>query len=501
MNKYSKILYISIVLVFWFLLTNFLYKAYFLQNDLVKYSPVKQLLDRIPAETQILYLSNSQHESNTNSFGEPSFWDWITNGFPSIHFSMIDQQHAGTNVYYDYLQHLEGATDLETIIIDLDLREFSIMEQYADHRSELQKSMVLLGAWPPLINKFRLVFKDYFHLNKQLRSEKIRNGLKSQSLNKTEKLPYNSTGEWDRAIARDGVYDSNNKRSDDLTSQASQLIKYYGYSLEKEHSAALNALEDIEKLLIKNNWNLIINIIPVDIALMNDLVGDNLVDVVRENLIVISKRFEGENIRIVYNIGVKQIQFEHLSADQSNEVLTNYMNRGNSSLFIALGRFYRDDYRKADLNLLRKSVYSYDCENELVLNEPAYYSGKYAFSGKYSSVVSAVTPYSVSFKNHLDIIPANHKNRVNIDCWVKGIEKSKEVKLVIDIEPDDPNNSRFWAGLNISDLVTEKMDNWSHIQYQYNNPEALTTKGMIKIYIWNSDTNPVYVDDINIEFQ
>lgn len=115
-----------------------------------------------------------------------------------------------------------------------------------------------------------------------------------------------------------------------------------------------------------------------------------------------------------------------------------------------------------------------------------------AHSGKNISVLLP-TEFSTNYSLLLDSI-AYGEVTISANCWIKSndYDYCKDLSLVISI--DDENGNILWKSILIDEQLIDQ-NNWNHVSnfvsFQHKKPNS-----MVKIYVWNSGNQTVYLDDM-----
>jgi hypothetical protein len=131
-----------------------------------------------------------------------------------------------------------------------------------------------------------------------------------------------------------------------------------------------------------------------------------------------------------------------------------------------------------------------------------------AFSGSFSSVISAGSEhsqYGAGFESTLadaDIIPGDYL-RITFAALKKHKVKYyyKSAKLVISLERNQ--QQLLWEGFPVDPRIVndgvQASGQWCDLEIWKQVPEDVQPTDLLKVYTWNTQTVPVYFDDLKIE--
>ncbi len=291
--------------------TNYVYKQWFYENDLKKHSDVIFLVKKIPLNTDILYLG----ESSNNTFGADdsdtrSIAEFIGDYFPNFHTYGITKQAAHAGIFEALLQNVSKETKIKTVIITLNLRSFDASWTYSDLETPLQKSLVLVQPYPPLLNRFLLSFKAYDIKTAEERMLQVKEKWRNDQFYFPYTFPYQNVLEWDNAMADIGVKDSSGNYDQKETELACHFIKNYAFHIDTLTNARIKQFDAIVKLAKKRNWNLVFNLLPENTEKASELVGKDLIFLMERNAQNLVTYYQNRGVVVVNNLNeVANLQF------------------------------------------------------------------------------------------------------------------------------------------------------------------------------------------------
>ena len=186
-------------------------------------------------------------------------------------------------------------------MVTMNLRSFDAGWIYSRLETALQKQLVLLKDYPPLVNRFLMAFKAY-----PIRSESEWDQLTKKHW-KNDPLPpgfkWKSSYEWDMTLPM-----PKEMTDDDLLPH--HYIKAYAFQI-RDDNPRVKDFDAIVKLCRKRGWNLIFNLLPENVDKANELVGQDLISLMKQNRDYLVRRYgEQEGVVVVDNLNlVRDVNF------------------------------------------------------------------------------------------------------------------------------------------------------------------------------------------------
>ena len=87
--------------------------------------------------------------------------DMVWAYFPNARCGDMTKDASHAEIYYNMLKLIPKESSVETVVVTMNLRSFDAGWIYSRLETALQKQLVLLKNYPPLVNRFLLAFKAY----------------------------------------------------------------------------------------------------------------------------------------------------------------------------------------------------------------------------------------------------------------------------------------------------------------------------------------------------
>ena len=330
------------------LVMNLLYKQLFFESDLQKYSPIINLVRTVPPDAKIIYLGESSNLTvRGDDLDKRKISDFIGDYYPGLGLCDLTKPAAHAGIFKVLLEHMPRESEVETVIVTLTLRSFDAQWIHSPLETSLQKSVVLLKPYPPLVNRFLLSFKAYDIKNSKEREQEFIRQWKHDKLQLPHEFPFENVREWDRWMAHTGIRDSSGGIDQARTELACHYIKAYGFQIDTLTNPRIKDFDDIVDLARERGWNLVFNLMAEDTEKAGQLVGDDLLYLMNENRELLLNHYRSRGVVVVDNLSaVEDQQF----IDQ-NWTTEHYGEKGRKTIARnvagALRAWYGDEYREA----------------------------------------------------------------------------------------------------------------------------------------------------------
>ena len=344
----KKLVFKFALLAVLLVLMNWIYGKYFFKADLLKHSDEIELAWKVTNDScVVVYTGESSNHSNSPlDKDRRKISDFIYDHFPGMKCGDMTKNASHAEVYYILLENIPETAPVKTVIVTMNLRSFGYDWIESNLETPIQKQLVLLKDYPPFFNRFKLAFKAY-----DIKTDKERDKVRSWH-RRNDKLvfpypvKYDNAADWDRAKAYQGVFDNNSQWNKPLTQLACHYIKTYGFQIH-EDNPRLKDFDNIVKLAKQRGWNVIFNLLAENVDRAGELVGDDILYLMRQNRDFLLKRYGNiDNVTIVDNLGdVRNGAFK-----DKNWTTEHYIEEGRrviaNNVALALEQYHPGQYVK-----------------------------------------------------------------------------------------------------------------------------------------------------------
>ena len=340
---------IGMVLVM-LLILNWVYSKWFFEKDLRRHSDIVELSWQVIDDScRIIYLG----ESSNNHYGDEEtnhrkISDFASDYFPTVKMGDLTHSASHAQTYYYMLKHIPASSAVETVVVTMNLRSFGPDWICSRLETALRKKLVLLEDYPPLVNRFLLGFKAYPILSEEEWADSVYWHRRHDPLDFTYPFPYGNNFDWDAAVGWNGVRDQNGNRDEEMTQLTCHYIKSYGFNVT-ENNVRVKDFDAIVKLCKERGWNLVFNLLAENVDKANELVGKDLMFLMKRNRDFLLNRYGRlEGVAVIDNLNlVRDVNF----IDQ-NWTTEHYYEEGRrivaDRVAQTLREFYPNDYQNPD---------------------------------------------------------------------------------------------------------------------------------------------------------
>lgn len=484
-----KVSFIVILLI----IINFIYSRWFYESDIQKYSDIIDFVRDVPDDADIIYVGESSNTTfRENDLDKRKISEFIGDYFPGLNTYDISKPASHAGIYKVLLENIPKANKVKTIIVTLNLRSFNAQWIYSDLETPLQRSLVLLRPYPPLVNRFLLSFKAYDIKTIKERGEEIDKKWLKDEFHMPGDFQFKNVVEWDRWMANSGKFDQAN------IELACHYIKGYAFQIDMKNNPRIKDFNDIIALAKKRNWNIVFNLMAENTEKAEELVGDDLIFMMNENAEKLTKYFEEKGVLVVNNLNaVESDQF--VDQDWTTE---HYAEKGRKTIaknvVEAMVKWHEDDFEEVKYTDNYQTHFFNNCDEGLTWGQMHTLTSEKAHSGDKSSMTGDGNDFSMTLEYPLNVIPDSLLNTLNIDLWLYQTALDHDAKLVVEAKGE--GMEYYWNGFSIKDFGNE-INTWVNIKKSISIPGSIKQADLIKIYLYNPSKTKIYIDDFKVDIE
>ncbi len=477
---------------------NFLYQKYFLEKDIQTHSGVINKVRKALADScEIIYLGESSNITyRADDIDKRAISDFINDYFPNKKIGNITKEATHAGNYYELLRNIPEKSSVKTVIVTLNLRSFDANWIYSSLETPLQKSMVMLKKYPPLYNRFLLSFKGYDVKTDKEREQQYKREWRKSKLEFPFPVKYTTVTDWDKAMFHDGIKNNDGSKNPELTSLACHYIKTYAFQIDTVKNPRIKDFDKIVQLAKKRNWNLIFNLMAENTEKARDLVGEELVFLMKQNRDILIKRYNQNHVLVVDNLEtIPDEQF----IDQ-NWTTEHYAEAGRKTIAknvaLVLQKFYPNDFKQVKYSNDKRQDFINDCEGFTIWGQMQTLSEEKPFAGMKSSKTGQEQDFSITFEYPVKNLP-DSLSALDVSFQLYCSESAGNSKVVLEISGKDIEF--YLKDKSLSELV-HKTNEWEQITCKFKLPANFYQGDLLKVYVYNPDNTILYIDDIRIRF-
>ncbi len=491
---------IRIVLVTVILMAfNYVYTNLLFEKDIQQQSAAINLVRAVPNNADIIYLGESSNITfRGNDIDKRPISAFIADHFPELNVYDITKPASHSGIFKVLLENIPDSSEVQTVIVTLNLRSFNAQWIYSMLETPLQKSMVLLRTYPPLLNRFLLSFKAYDIKTDLEREQEFKRKWRKDKFHLPYSFPHRDVIQWDYWMSITGIKDKTGKIDAAQTELASHYIKAYGFQIDTLHNPRIKDFNDIVRLSEKKGWNLVFNLLSENTEKARKLAGEDLLYIMNENRNLLIKYYEQKGVTVVDNLNTLE---DEQFVDQ-NWTTEHYSEKGRKKIAKnvadTIKLLHPEAFTSIDYSHKIQTYFFNNCEGNLFWGQNQTITDETSFSGIHSSRTGNGNNFSITFEYPLKLIPDSVNNTINIGLKIKQMSLNHKAKLAF--QANGENIKSYWQDFDLKGQVS-KINTWSDFNHKFIIPDSIKEADLIKIYVYNTSKEIIYVDDFEIEFK
>lgn len=471
----KKLIYKFAILASLLILMNWIYDKFFFTNDLTKHSDEVQLAWKVTEDSCVVVYTgeSSNHSYSWDDKDQRKISDFVFDYFPNMKCGDMTKDASHSEVYYHLLENIDENAAVKTVIVTMNMRSFGYDWIESDLETAIQKQLVLLKKYPPFYNRFKLAFKAYDIKDENERDKARKYHMRNNKLVFPYPFSYNNIADWDYAKACQGIVDSDGNWNQALTELACHYIKGYAFIIDDDNPRVKD-FDKIVTLAKERGWNVIFNLLSENVDRANELVGSDLLYLMKSNRDYLINRYDNlENVTVVNNLSEVR---NGLFIDK-NWTTEHYCEMGRRTIAHnvaqALKKYHPEMYVETNEFILPKNHYRIDfgtdssaTTNELFIkgktSEIENNSEKVYISANILNQQTVLNAVMELYKNDTVV----QRNSVNFDNIINENNKWDFVTSVLPIDSTFFNADSFCIYIN-SDSESSVMIRTLDVSFEY----------------------------------
>lgn len=278
------------------------YRVTFYSKDLREHCSL-MALSQIPIkeDAQIIYLGESSNKTYRNGESDTAYIsEMIAAQMPEYRFGHITKDAAHAAIYYDILRNIPNDNDIHTVILTVNMRSFSSEWIYSNLENSFRKQQVFMRKGSALWRRLQLDLKLNSSWTDEERERLLMEGFKNQKFDCGSDFPFHNAYEWDEGLAWGRWLPNGRELSQDSIPMACHYVKIFAYTLDS-NNVRIKDLDKIVELCKERNWRLVFNILPDNVDQIQEMVGDELIDLMHKQNAYIVNRYTAKGVLVVNN--------------------------------------------------------------------------------------------------------------------------------------------------------------------------------------------------------
>ena len=212
---------------------NWVYAKWFYPNDLKTHSEMIELSWKAAEDSlQVVYLGESSNKTYAyRDKDKRKISEMVAEGLPELRCGDITKEASHAEIYYYLLKNIPKENTIETVVVTMNLRSFGPYWIYSTLETALQKQLVLMKGYPPLMGRALLAFKAYPIHTKSAWNQLADKEFKTAKLEFPYPFPFETAQAWNYDFAVKGVKDVEGNRDQAMTELTSHFVKNYAFQV------------------------------------------------------------------------------------------------------------------------------------------------------------------------------------------------------------------------------------------------------------------------------
>ncbi len=503
MGEFKKIALKGLLLLGVLAALNFVYDWFFYRQDIADHSEAGQLLMQVQDSADILHFAESSDFTiGDEDIDKRSTTQFLAEYFPHQRLRPVAKgaMHAGN--YHDLLRQLPASSPAKVIVVTMNLRSFDATWIHSKLETALQKEMVLLKPGPSLWRRFMLSLRNYELKSADQRLADVRAQWARDTLHFPYPFPYPTVLAWDSAIAF-GL----EKRPADVaprteaqTQLACHYVKNFAFQIDPATNPRVRDFDRIVALAQARGWQLVLNLMPENMEMAQQMVGKDLTLLMRQNHDLLVERY-GHLPRVTL---VDQMEsLPNRDFIDQNWTTEHYFEHGRRSVADkvahAIAALLPGEMQipPAPAYLQARRFYN-DCEGATVWSQMQTLDETRAHSGKKSCKTGGdKAKFGITWTYPVPKLDSMAFDSLRIGCWV--YQNSADHPAAMAWEAGGDASGYLWDSLQVKSHVTA-LGSWQHLQFVVPLWPQFRLAEIVKVYPFNPGEETIWFDDIEIEF-
>jgi hypothetical protein len=482
------------------LASNQVYRLVFLEKDIQEHSPIINQVRKLVSDSALIiyFGESSDNTSRGDDLDKRAISSFVADHYPGVSFGIVNKGALHAGIYRVLLEQIPRSSSVQTVIVTMNLRSFNADWIYSELETPLQKSIVLLEDRPPLLSRLMLAFRGYDVKTKEERARQIKKQWRKEKFELPFDFPYKNAMDWDAQFSINPILKEDGTWDMEMTALAAHYVKTYAFQIDTLKNPRIRDFDEIVKLAKLNNWQLVFNLMAENTEQAGNLIGEELLFMIRQNRDLLVDRYSSDGVIVVDNLEDVPDE-EYIDRNWTTE---HYAEKGRrivaGNVADSLRRLYPADYRNVNPSELIQTRFFHDCEIQEAWGQMQTLSQERAHSGDWSSRTGNGADYSITFQRDLNSIPDTLKSALAISFNAFQESLDPESKLIIELSGE--NFEYYWHAVPLVNL-SQTTGTWVEMSYIMQLPGHVTDAEIIKVYVLNPSSSNIYIDDLGIEFK
>lgn len=282
--------------------SNALYKRIFYLDDVNKFNPtLHNLWINEPGSDIIYFGESSNFHLEKPEAKKVRISDYVQELMPNQKVVAVDNAGLDASNYLQIIRNIPSTSKVHTIIVTMNLRSFGFSWILGENYNFSNRSNVMAGLRPAIINRWLVALKYYDHLTKRERSSLLAQRKTNDHFSFPFKTQYPSLKTWNNAIGNGSWLKDDGSWDMPKIGLASHYVKNFAFQIDANTNPRIHDFDAISNWASKRNVKLVYHLLSDNIEEAKNLVGPELEEVMRYNVDLLVQRYHNGVDHFVVN--------------------------------------------------------------------------------------------------------------------------------------------------------------------------------------------------------
>ena len=291
-----------LVLAVGLVVMNNIYRYFFYEKDLQRYSPEIKEVWKQQQKNDILYFAESSNMNvRDTDLVKKSISELTDDLLPYFKIGAVNKPATHAGIYKEWIRNMRAPFP-KAIVVTMNLRSFGADWRHSELESVLQAGVVMLKPYPVLVNRFLLALNAFDNKTPELREQDMLREWEEVKFDFPFEVPHQTVRLWDNAMANgsfllpDGAWDM------EKITLACHYVKSYAFQIRPDNPR-LKDFDEIAGFCQQHKIKLIFNLLAENTAYAQQYVGKELNQIMRYNRNLLVSRYDKKpGVTVVDNL-------------------------------------------------------------------------------------------------------------------------------------------------------------------------------------------------------
>lgn len=282
--------------------SNVLYKSVFYVDDVNQFNPTLHNLWLNEPGSDIIYFGESSNfHLERPGAKKVRISDYVQQLVPNDKVVAVDNAGLDASNYLHVIQNIPSTSEVHTIIVTMNLRSFGHSWILGENYNFSNRSNVMAGLRPAIVNRWLVALKFYDHLPKSERSSLQAQHKTNDHFSFPFETKYSSLKTWNNAIGNGSWLKEDGSWDMPKIGLASHYVKNFAFQIDINTNPRIHDFDAISAWAAERNVKLVYHLLSDNIEEAENLVGQELAQVMKYNVNLLVQRYDNGITQFVVN--------------------------------------------------------------------------------------------------------------------------------------------------------------------------------------------------------